>query len=134
MIPHSIRLRQPWDELPASGGHAVYRRKFNCPSQLDAWESVSLEIDRVPLAGELTLNGQVIGTLIPGEYFGCDITSRLQPGNELVATVDPATALSGPILTSTIYVVDPDEPAGSPIGDVRLVIRAVRPGDGATAI
>jgi len=137
MIPHPIRLRQPWDELPGTApGRVVYRRRFKCPNDLDTWERVSLEVDRTLFSGEITLNGQPIGRLEPGQLFSADITQLLQPANELRAEVDPQTAAEclgqsaappQPPPSHSIYIVDPDEPPGSPIGDVRLVIRAVHP-------
>jgi hypothetical protein len=126
MIPHSIRLRHPWDELP--GGTAetiIYRRRFQRPTNLDASECVTLEIDRAVCSGTVALNGIAIGNLQAGEYFAAEVTSLLQSQNELSFEIDPKTRLATTPETQTIYVVDPDEPPGSPIGDVRLVIRAV---------
>lgn len=126
MIPHPIRLRQPWDEVPASqSGRTAYRRRFNRPSGLDAWESVTLEIDRVLFCGEAALNGTPLGKLQTGELFAVDITSLLQDSNELIVEVDPNTAAAKPTPSATIYIVDPNEPPGSPIGEARLVIRTV---------
>ncbi len=132
MIPHSIRLRQPWDEVPAGAGRVAYRRRFNSPTGLDDWKRVSLEIDRAIFAGEVLLNGVSLGPLAPGELFAADITPHLQPANELRVEVDPRTALSRPPQTNSIYIIDLEEPLGSPIGDVRLVIRTVHPGDSAS--
>jgi hypothetical protein len=127
MIPHSIRLRQPWEELPAESGRMLYRRRFNRPTGLDAWERVALEIDRAMLVGEVSLNGFLLGQLMPGQLFVADITPHLQAANELSVEADPQTVLPTPPQSNSIYIVDPTEPLGSPIGDVRLVIRAVHP-------
>jgi hypothetical protein len=128
MIPHSIRLRHPWDELPESeAGKIVYRRRFQRPTNLDAWERVTLEIDRAICSGNLQLNGARLGQLQAGEFFSVDITDQLTLQNELLVETDPRTRLASIPATQTIYVVEPDEPLGSPIGDVRLVIRAIRP-------
>jgi hypothetical protein len=125
MIPHSIRLRHPWDELPgATTGTLVYRRRFQRPTNLDAWERVTLEIDRAIYSGTVALNGAELGKLQAGEYFTADVTPLLKSQNELSVEVDPKTRLAAVPATQTIYVIDPDEPPGSPIGDVRLVIRA----------
>ena len=46
MMPHPIRLRHPWDEIPAAtSGKISYRRRFNRPTGLGAHEVVMLEID-----------------------------------------------------------------------------------------
>jgi hypothetical protein len=126
MIPHAIRLRHPWDQSPAMEGRVVYLRRFNKPTNLDAWETVTLEIDRAMFRGQIMLNGLPLGPLEVGELFSADVTSQLQGVNELRVEVDPATAADAPPPTSTIYVVEASEPPGSPIGDVRLVIRAVQ--------
>jgi hypothetical protein len=126
MIPHAIRLRHPWDQSPVAGGRLAYLRRFNRPTNLDPWETVTLEIDRAMFRGHITLNGVLLGPLEVGEFFSADVTSQLQSVNELRVEVDPATASVAPPPTSTIYVVEADEPPGSPIGDVRLLIRAVQ--------
>jgi hypothetical protein len=126
MIPHAIRLRHPWDQSPAANGRVAYLRRFNRPTNLDAWETVTLEIDRAMFRGEVTLNGSPLGQLAVGEFFSADVTSLLEATNDLRAEIDPATAALAPPPTSTIYVVETEEPPGSPIGDVRLVIRAVQ--------
>ena len=124
MIPHTIRLRRPWEKVEGGGAdRKLFRRRFNRPTNLDAWESVTLEIDRVTMCGSLFLNGSLLGKFRPGEIFTADITSALQPANELLAAVDPRTRVVGPVESASIYIVDPAEEPGSPIGDVRLVIR-----------
>jgi hypothetical protein len=125
MIPHTIRLRHPWEQV--EGGVAerkVFRRRFNRPTGLDAWERVTLEIDRALFCGHLFLNSSPLGEFRPGEVFAAEITPILLPANELIAEVDPPTAVAGPVESASIYIVDPQEEPGSPIGDVRLVIRA----------
>ncbi len=127
MIPHSIRLRHPWETIPGEAGRAIFRRTFNSPTGLDAWERVSLEIDRAIISGDVSLNGIALGHLSPGELFAADITDVLKPRNELLVAGDmPVPAPSLPP-SNSVYIVDPDEPLGSPIGDVRLVIRMVHP-------
>ncbi len=85
---------------------------------------MTLEIDRAMYCGEVSLNGTPLGPLAIGEFFSADVTPLLQSVNELHVEVDPKTAAETPPPTSTIYVVEADEPPGSPVGDVRLVIRA----------
>ena len=127
MIPHAIRLRQPWEEVPAKAtGNRAFRRSFNRPTGLESHETVCVEIDRVVYCGEVTLNGISLGGLETGELFATEITALLKGANELVVEIDPATAVNGPIPSASIYIIDPSEPPSSPIGEVRLVIRSVR--------
>jgi len=127
MIPHPIRLRQPWDEAPAkAAGNRAFSRLFNRPTGLESHETVCVEIDRAVYCGEVALNGVSLGNLETGELFAAEITALLKLANELVVEVDPATAVTGPIPSASIYVIDPNEPPSSPIGEVRLVIRSVR--------
>src|SRR5689334_5491123 len=127
MIPHSIRLRHPWETIPSEAGRATFRRTFNSPTGLDAWQRVSLEIDRVIVSAEVSLNDVALGRLSPGELFVADITDVLKPGNELLVAGDLPTPVVSPPPSNSVYIVEPDEPLGSPIGDVRLVIRMVHP-------
>ena len=130
MIPHSIRLRQPWDELPArASGRAIFRRRFNRPTGLDTWERVVLEVDRTIFSGEISVNDTPIGQLQSGQFFSADITALLQPSNEIQAEVDSHMAAVQPPPSASIYIVDPNEPLGSPIGEVRLVIRSAHPNE-----
>lgn len=139
MIPHPIRLRHPWDELPSrTSGRTIYRRLFKCPTGLDTWEHVFLEVDRILFSGEITLNGQPIGRLESAQFFSADITPLLQPANELQVEVDPQIAVTARDQVDaprqsppshSLYITDPNEPPGSPIGDVRLLIRTVHPRD-----
>jgi hypothetical protein len=125
MMPHSIRLRHPWEELPATvAGIKVFRRRFNSPTGLDPWETVSLEIDRIPFAGSISLNGEPLGEFVQDGLFSSEITALLKPNNELIAEIDLQKSGQGQSVSHSIYIVDPDEPPGSPIGEVRLVIRA----------
>jgi hypothetical protein len=130
MLPHPIRLRHPWDETPSAiQGKVVYRRRFNSPTKLDSWEGVLLEIDRAIFCGEISLNGTVLGRLESGQFFSAEITALMRPSNELVAEVDCHSQLSPPPVSASVYIVEPDHPLGSPIGDVRLVIRSAPDSD-----
>ncbi len=124
MIPHPIRLRHPWASEPQPDGRVIFRRNFNRPSGLDPWERVSLEVDRAIVAGQMSLNGTLLGELKPGEFFTTDITSLIADANEVCLLADPRTARTSPPPSSSIYISDANEPPGSPAGDVRLVIRA----------
>ena len=125
MMPHPIRLRHPWDEVPAAApGKIAYRRRFNRPTGLEADEIVTAEVDRIVFRGEISLNGKRLGELEPGEFFSADITALLKDTNELVAEIDPQSRCDGPPVSHSIYIVDETVPPGSPIGEARIVIRA----------
>jgi hypothetical protein len=137
MIPHPIRLRHPWDELRGpSPGQTTYRRAFKQPTGLDAWERVFLEVDRTFVSAFVILNGTSIGDLKYGQFFSADITSLLQLNNELQVTVETTSSAAAASANTaaerqppphSVYLTDPNEPIGSPIGDVRLLIRTVHP-------
>ncbi len=132
MVPHPIRLRHPWDELPgASPGQIIYRRAFKRPTGLDAWERVFLEVDRTLVSAPVVLNGHPIGHLEYGQFFSADITGLLQLNNDLQVTVESASAATAanrqPPPSHSVYLTDPAEPTGSPIGDVHLLIRTASP-------
>ncbi|HZZ30137.1 MAG TPA: hypothetical protein VFE46_19220 [Pirellulales bacterium] len=132
MIPHPIRLQHPWDELPGpTPDRVLFRRRFNSPAALDTWERVSLEIDRAIFSGEASLNGTRLAPLTAGQFFSAEVTSLLKPANELLVEVDKHSQLPQPPASASVYVVDPHQPLGSPIGDVRLVIRTIHPSDNA---
>ncbi len=76
------------------------------------------------VAGQVSLNGTSLGQLTPGEFFTAEITSLIADANELAIDADPTTARTSPPPSTSIYIVDADQPLGSPVGDVRLVIRA----------
>ncbi len=103
---------------------------------------VFLEVDRTLVSAGVILNGHSIGHLEYGQYFSADITSLLQLNNELQVTVETVSAPSATVSepnpanrqqppSHSVYLTDPAEPIGSPIGDVRLLIRTVHPGTGA---
>ena len=93
MMPHPSALETPWDEMPATAsGKMAFRRRFNRPTGLGAHEIVVLEVDRIVFRGRISLNGETLGELEPGEFFSADITALLMDGNELIAEVIPKSA------------------------------------------
>ena len=124
MVPHPIRLRHPWESQPLATGQILYRRRFNRPTGLELHEQVALEIDRTMVAADVSLNGHPLGQIKPAEFFSADITELLAAANELTILADPLTALSAPPPSQSIYIADPDALPGSPVGEVRLVIRS----------
>ena len=85
---HSIRLGPPWQITGTR--HA---RKFGRPRSLDAHEQVWLVCEHVPGPSEVRVNGNVVGTSDAPGPFAADITSHLQPRNEVVFAVASDGAL-----------------------------------------
>lgn len=95
MYPHRIRLRGPWEwqrgdrsgtlVLPAvlpDKALTHFRRRFGYPGTIDSHERVWLLVT----ASRVHLNGHALG-----EGTAFEITSRLQPRNELVIECDATT-------------------------------------------
>ena len=103
MANHRIRLGPPWD-VTADAGRTRHARKFGQPRLQHADERIWLLCDAIPTAAEVFLNGELVGAVEAGP-FAFDVSSRLQPRNEVVILV-----------------------AGhNPIGEVALEMRAVEP-------
>jgi len=99
---HRIRLGPPW-QLTSEQGRATHTRNFGRPRTLDAGERLWLVCERVPGAAEVSVNGELIGTLVEAGSFAADITDLLRPRNAVV------------------FVVTSDEP----LGEVWLEVRTV---------
>lgn len=98
-MPHRINLGPPW-AVTTSDGRTRHARRFGRPRTLDAGETVWLVCARVPGPAAVLLNGEQLATVEPGP-FATEITSRLQPRNEVVF----------------------DTPSADPLGDVALEMR-----------
>lgn len=83
---HSIRLGSPW-QTTATGAGTRHARKFGRPRTLDADERLWLVCDHVPGAAEVLVNATVVGTPDTAGPFAADVTSLLQPRNEVVFAV-----------------------------------------------
>ena len=134
MYPHRIRLRGPWDCEPLAGeapgapapaggrmllpgrwadagladfsGTVRFRRRFGYPGQIDADERVWLTCAGLADRAHVALNATVLAHDQDGrEPFEFEITSLLQPRNELVMDVTGSA------------------PSGGPWGEVALEIR-----------
>lgn len=84
---HHIRLGPPW-EVTAIEGRTRYLRRFGRPRTIGPGERVWL-IALLPEGSEARLNGV---TLERGESFAVDVTSRLEPRNEVEFLVPADTA------------------------------------------
>jgi hypothetical protein len=83
---HTIRLGPPW-QVAATEGGLRHARKFGRPRTLDANERLWLVCEHIPGAAEILLNGAAVGTADAPGAFAVDITSLLQPRNEVVFAV-----------------------------------------------
>lgn len=112
--PHPIRLRGPWTvygpgpaapdsapvtaHLPADwrtlfgdrAGRARFVRRFNRPTNLDVDERVYIVLANVGGAVTLRVNGEPVESAPAADRSACifDITSRLQPHNELEIEIE----------------------------------------------
>jgi hypothetical protein len=116
---HTIRLRGPWQcdlggrqtriRMPTQRrsvvgddhrGRLSCRRKFGCPTCLDAHERVWLVIEMPARAGDATLNGALLGRFDNSATLTeFDITARLRERNELSLDFDfipPESAAATP--------------------------------------
>jgi hypothetical protein len=101
LLIHSFRLGPPWQVTPTAGG-ARHARKFGRPRTLDADERLWLVCEHVPGPAEVRVNGTGIGVTDAPGPFAADITSILQPRNEVIVAVA----------------------SGEPLGSVRLEVRS----------
>lgn len=114
---HGIRLRGPWhfELLPADGApggtirgvanmpcswrdalptepaaRVRWSRKFNGPTGVDPAHAVWLVFEQPATSGDVSLNGERLGTLTAGaERCEFDITRLLGPHNTLTADLEP---------------------------------------------
>ena len=87
-MPHTIRLRHPWQCQPCDGG-SRWLRRFNWPADLTAGETALLVIQDLPATAQVELNDQPIADNSAGRF---DITAKLARSNQLaikIAAVEP---------------------------------------------
>lgn len=89
-MPHSIRLREPWDVEPAAGGLKRHRRFFNKPTGLESGDRVWIVVEGAVGLSELTLNGSPPPhageqrASADGASRSYDVTTLLNLRNELI--------------------------------------------------
>jgi hypothetical protein len=90
--PHRMRLREPWHrQSTPEGTHC--RRRFGYPGRIDDFERVWLVFDGLVGSATISLNGQVLGQYDgQGRSFEFDVTSLLQPRNELSLVIEDASS------------------------------------------
>ncbi len=119
MYPHRIRLRGPWDceplaredagppaapvrvtmpcpwrdsGLAGAAGRVRCRRRFGYPGRIDADERVWLTFAGFSATADVALNGHALGRRTRADCpCAFDVTSLLQPRNELVVTIESST-------------------------------------------
>jgi hypothetical protein len=123
MYPHVIRLRGPWECVPADApetepvrvtppcdvretfgeqfqGRVIMRRGFHAPVALVANEALWLVIESVGGAARVTLEGALLGEIAPGRdvVWERNITARQQARMTLEIELTIGDAASGPTL------------------------------------
>ena len=84
-MPHTIRLRDPWQYEPIAAGGARWSRAFHRPTGLTGRETVWLVVsDR---GATLRLDDQLLTTSGEGEEGRYEITARLADHNRLTVEV-----------------------------------------------
>ena len=93
-MSHTIRLRDFWDISESEeGGCSVHSRNFGKPRVVDLAERVWLICSALPASAEVTLNGELIGSITTPGPFAADVTIRLQGRNTVSFTVPPGEQL-----------------------------------------
>lgn len=120
MYPHRIRLRGPWECEPLTGdalpppcrvtmpcrwresalgeyaGRVRCRRRFGLPRQIDPHERIWLTFAGIDGVADFSLNRQPLDQAVRGPYpLEYEITSLLQPRNELIIEVEAADGDGG---------------------------------------
>ncbi|MDD4266961.1 MAG: hypothetical protein PHO07_06185 [Pirellulales bacterium] len=93
MSPHVIRLRAPWQRAQHGEGQ-LWRRRFGRPTGLAAADRVTLVVEGLAAAAEVSLNGRRLGTAGPAAVLReFDVTGLLLARNELTlrtsAVIEP---------------------------------------------
>lgn len=105
MSAHVIRLRGFWAVAEVGPGRVRHTRSVGRPRLPDAAETVWLVGERAPGDGQALVNGRPVGAVSGGQPFAVEITSLLQPRNEIAIEVTAA--------------------ADAPLGEVTIEIRPV---------
>jgi hypothetical protein len=92
LITHSIRLRGFW-ETSSDGVRTTHARQFGRPRTADPGERVWLVCGSVPGPAEVSVNGQLIGTLAAAGPFAADVTDLLLPRNAVRFAVESDQSL-----------------------------------------
>jgi hypothetical protein len=80
---HRIRLAGFWSSAPLPDGRVRHARRFGRPRTLDPGETAWLVGTGPAGSGMIWLNGALLGDVTADEPFAFDVTTRLQPRNEV---------------------------------------------------
>jgi hypothetical protein len=94
---HTIRLGPPW-QVTATESGTRHARKFGRPRTLDTNEQLWLVCEHIPGAAEIRVNETVVGAIETPGPFAAEITSLLQPRNEVVLITTSDSALGAIVL------------------------------------
>jgi hypothetical protein len=94
---HAIRLGPPW-QVTATEGGTRHARKFGRPRALESNERLWFVCEHVPGAGEVRVNGELVGATGSSGPFASDITTLLLPRNEVALTVASDAGLGAVVL------------------------------------
>src|SRR5205823_5242849 len=91
-LPPPCRVILPgrWADLGLAdfAGRVRFRRRFGCPTNVDADERVWLTCAGVADLAEVALNGNALGGPAGPGAFEFEVTDLLRPRNELVLVVE----------------------------------------------
>ena len=74
-MPHTIRLRDPWEIERLAGGGLRYARRFHQPTGLDAGSRVTLVV-ALPSGVSVVLNGSPLAPAAPATSSGSGSEAR----------------------------------------------------------
>ena len=104
-MPHTIRLRHPWQCTACAGG-ACWQRSFNWPAALSDGETAELWIENLPPNALVRLNDQSLSATAAGRF---EVTSILSLHNRLsieIPAAEPSTQTECPYPVS-LQIVEP---------------------------
>jgi hypothetical protein len=108
---HTIRLRDPW-QFEQTDAAAVWRRKFNRPTNLHPNTPVWLKIETACPLGGAHLNGTELSASSPETAHSWRIEHLLTPANvvalqlPLNSVVPDADRVPGPLVRSVTLQID----------------------------
>ena len=94
-MPHTIRLRGPWEQEPLQDGRVRWTRRFHEPTGLSESSRVWLVFEDAGNQSEMSLHGRPLTSehKQASRPEGHEITTLLQPLNTLTITIPVATVL-----------------------------------------
>jgi hypothetical protein len=92
-----IRLPDDWESLCEVSGSAIFRRRFHCPTGIEATDKVFVVIDADGFLGTVQLNGSPLGCIerLSRSDQSYEVTDRLLDHNLLTITFEDISSSSG---------------------------------------